>query len=171
MTVLDVFHIGIVVPDIEVAAQELTAGLGLEFVEPRIARAAAFDDRGSTRELALRISYSRQGPPYIELLESQGIEGLYGSQETGLHHVGLWTADPGSVLKHLTGQGIRIEAAQYGADSSIIALYTAPSAMAGTRFEYVNRALQPDVDLWLKTAPALSSEPTGDPPNSPPGGS
>jgi catechol 2,3-dioxygenase-like lactoylglutathione lyase family enzyme len=171
MTVLDVFHIGIVVPDIEVAAHELTAGLGLEFVEPMIARAAAFDDRGSTRELALRISYSRQGPPYIELLESQGIEGLYGSQEIGLHHVGLWAADPGSVLKHLSGAGIKIEAAQYEADSSIIALYTEPSAMAGTRFEYVNRSLQPNIDLWLKTAPALTTESTVDPPDNPPGGS
>jgi len=169
MTILNIFHIGIVVPDIEAAALKLTAGLGIEFIEPMTARAAVFDDRGSTRELALRITYSRQGPPYVELLESQGIEGLYGSQETGLHHVGLWTSDPRAVLEHLSGEGIRIEAAQYGADSSIIALYTEPSGTAGARFEYVNRALQPDVDLWLRTAPTLT-KPMGDASNVPPGG-
>jgi len=150
------FHIGILVPDLESAAHQLSSLLDVTFVQPMVARADVFDDRGAKRELELLITYSREGPPHLELLQSQGADGLYAPPEHGLHHVGLWEPDPEAVVRRLAALGVGLEASQHTREGSIIALYTEPADSAGTRFEYVNTTLRPNVEDWLATSDALT---------------
>lgn len=157
------FHIGILVPDLESAAHRLSSLLDVTFVQPRLAQADVFDDRGAKRELELLITYSREGPPHLELLQSQGDEGLYAPPEHGLHHVGLWEPDPEAVLRRLQALGVGLEASQHTREGSIIALYTEPADSAGTRFEYVNTALRPGVEEWITTSDALPHDHSGPP--------
>jgi hypothetical protein len=76
------FHVGILVRDIEIAARDFSAILGLEFEPVRTAPVV-------TGEM-MRFRYSRQGPPYLELVEMAGS--------------GIWAPDQGEGL-----HGIRVE--------------------------------------------------------------
>ena len=58
------FHVGILVKDIEAAAADFIALLGVEF-EPVHAQQVGTGD-------TVRLCYSLQGPPYLELMEMTG---------------------------------------------------------------------------------------------------
>ena len=78
------FHIGILVKDVEAARADFTARLGVEF-EPVHSQQIA---TGETT----RFCYSRQGPPYLELVEMTGTGSWSPEQPEGFHHIGL--SDP-----------------------------------------------------------------------------
>ncbi|MBV9996689.1 MAG: VOC family protein [Caulobacteraceae bacterium] len=83
------YHFGIVVRNIERAQAELSELLGLHWH-----RAIASDGLRDTPEgvklINSRFCYSKEGPPYFELLEQR--PGTIW-EKTGLHHIGVWTDD------------------------------------------------------------------------------
>ena len=107
MTATNLFHVGILVPDLDEAVARFTEVLGLSFKEPAVAHVDRFEQGSSVEALDLRISWSIQGPPYLELLESQDNSGLYGHPHEGLHHVGLWEPDPEALIDRLRNLGAR----------------------------------------------------------------
>jgi catechol 2,3-dioxygenase-like lactoylglutathione lyase family enzyme len=149
MTVRNFFHVGILVPDIRDAMARFSDVLGLEFKEPAIAHVDDFDDTTGRRVLDLSITWATTGPPFVELLEAQGEDGLYGSNRLGLHHVGLYDRDPPSLIEELVGKGLRREATQWAPDGSIIAVYTAPEEMHGTRFEFIDQSREQGMNDWI----------------------
>ena len=90
------YHVGIVVPDVEAAQAHLTDLLGLTWgpvLETEALDVRAFDDGGGEgRDLVVpnKLSYSTE-PPYIELV--QEIPGTVWecNEHSNLHHVGVWT--------------------------------------------------------------------------------
>jgi catechol 2,3-dioxygenase-like lactoylglutathione lyase family enzyme len=149
MTVRNFFHVGILVPDIGEAIERFSDVLGLEFKEPAIAHVDDFDDTTGHRVLDLRITWATTGPPFVELLEAQGEEGLYGTMQLGLHHVGLYDPLPEGVIEELVGKGLRQEATQWTRDGRIIAVYTAPEEMDGTRLEFIDHAREAGMNAWI----------------------
>jgi catechol 2,3-dioxygenase-like lactoylglutathione lyase family enzyme len=149
MTATNLFHVGILVPDMAEATERFAQVLGLTFKEPAIARVDRFEQGSKVEVLDLRITWSVEGPPYLELLESQDNEGLYGRAQEGLHHVGLWEPDPEALMKRLQGLGLRNEATQYAPDDGILATYTAPREMYGTRLEFIEGSRRPGMEAWL----------------------
>lgn len=149
MTATNLFHVGILVPDIREAATRFSDVLGITFRDPAIAHVDRFDQGGRIEALDLRITWSIEGPPYLELLESQDNEGLYGTLQEGLHHVGLWEPDPSSLMTRLIGLGLRNEATQYDPDGGVLATYTAPDEMYRTRLEFINELRRPGMETWL----------------------
>jgi len=149
MTVRNFFHVGILVPDIREAMAKFSDVLGLKFKEPAIAHVDDFDDSNGRRVLDLVITWATTGPPFIELLEAQGEDGLYGSKELGLHHVGLYDPDPAGLMEELAGKGLRREATQWTPAGTIIAAYTAPEELHGTRLEFIDRSREQGMNDWI----------------------
>ena len=149
MTVRNYFHVGILVPDIRAAMTRFSDVLGLEFKEPAVAHVDDFDDTTGRRTLDLLITWATTGPPFVELLEAQGEGGLYGSRQLGLHHVGLYDPGPEALIEELMGKGLRREATQWSEDGRIIAVYTAPEEMHGTRLEFIDQGREQGMNDWI----------------------
>ncbi|MBI4259925.1 MAG: VOC family protein [Actinobacteria bacterium] len=149
MTARNFFHVGILVPDMREAMARFSDVLRLDFMEPAVAHVDDFDDAGGRRVLDLNITWARQGPPYVELLEAQD-EGLYGTANLGLHHVGLYDPDCEGLIEELVGKGLRREATQWTPEGRIIAVYTAPEEMHGTRLEFIDQSREAGMNAWLR---------------------
>jgi catechol 2,3-dioxygenase-like lactoylglutathione lyase family enzyme len=149
MTASNLFHVGILVPDLDEAVERFAEVLGLSFKEPAVAHVDRFEQGASVEALDLRISWSIQGPPYLELLESQDNSGLYGHSHEGLHHVGLWEPDPEALMDRLRNLGLGQEATQYTPDDRILATYTAPAELYGTRLEFIDASRRPGMEAWI----------------------
>src|SRR5207244_2451818 len=101
-------HVGILVLDVEAAMREYRDALDLAFVDPVRVRVPRLHEstpvpREST--LDVTITYSRQGPPYYELMGATG-DGLYASANVGLHHLGLWAAECKARRAELLARGL-----------------------------------------------------------------
>jgi hypothetical protein len=118
-------------------------------MDPAVAHVDAFEQPSGMSVLDLRITWSKEGPPYLELLESQDNDGLYGHHQEGLHHIGLWEPDPGKLMDRLVSIGLVKEAMQHGPDDSIIAAYTGPDELYGTRLEFIDESRRPGMEAWL----------------------
>lgn len=102
-------HIGVVVEDLDRAMSELTALLGLEWLPVVRSGHQTHSAAGSALpETGPLLTMSRQGPPYIELL--QCVPGTIWS-EPGLHHIGYWSADARGDSSRMAEQGFALQAA------------------------------------------------------------
>lgn len=149
MTATNLFHIGVLVPNLDKAMDRFSDALGLTFMDPAVAHVDAFEQASGMSVLDLRITWSKEGPPYLELLESQDNHGLYGRHLEGLHHVGLWEPDPAKLMERLEGMGLVKEALQWSPEKKIIAAYTAPRELYGTRLEFIEASRKPGMEAWL----------------------
>jgi catechol 2,3-dioxygenase-like lactoylglutathione lyase family enzyme len=124
------FHIGILVKDVEDARADFTARLGVEF-EPVQSQQIA---TGETT----RFCYSRQGPPYLELVEMTGTGNWSAEQPEGFHHLGL--SDP-DLPARCAAFGDRVDLIAPGADGSPLVALTPPEALHGVRVEYFDATM------------------------------
>jgi catechol 2,3-dioxygenase-like lactoylglutathione lyase family enzyme len=79
------FHVGILVRDIDQAAEDFKALLGLRFEPVRAAPMV-------TGEVG-RFRYSLEGPPYLELVQMTGSGLLAPAHGEGLHHIAFSEPD------------------------------------------------------------------------------
>ena len=149
MTATNLFHVGVLAPDLDEATERFSEVLGLTFKDPAVAHVDRFEQKSRVEVLDLRITWSVEGPPYLELLESQDNDGLYGRAQEGLHHIGLWEPDPEGLIERLMGLGLKNEATQYMPDERILATYTAPDELYGTRLEFIEAGRRPGMEAWL----------------------
>ncbi len=149
MTATNLFHVGVLVPDLDEGIARFSEVLGLTFKDPAIAHVDRFEQLSRVEQLDLRITWSVEGPPYLELLESQDNDGLYGRGQEGLHHLGLWEPDPETLIARLKTIGLREEATQFMPDDRILATYTGPDELYGTRLEFIEAGRRPGMEAWL----------------------
>lgn len=123
------FQVGIVVPDIEKAMEELGASLGVEMIGPL------------ERELddgVLRIAFARTPPPYVELLEGPAGSIWDPADGAGMHHLGYWSDD-------LDADGARLEEAGTPLELDLgFARYYGPAPATGARVELIDIGYRPD---------------------------
>ncbi len=135
MTATDLYHVGILVSDIDEGIRRFSTLLGLSFNEPRIV-AVTIEEAGRSSPRELKVSYSVEGPPFLELIESQE-DGLWGAQQgEGLHHVGSWEGDLGARLNGLTDEGTPVEV-KISVGDRLVAVYLDPEPVHNTRVELV----------------------------------
>ena len=153
MTVETYFHVGIFVYDIEEAIERYSKTLGLSFVDPVMNGIPHLVDEGRESSLVLPIAYATQGPPYYELLQMTGADGLYGRHlGEGIHHLGLWNPDVAGTVARLENEGVRLEAAQYTAEGEFVAAYFRPGDLHAVRIELVDEARRPMMEEWVHGA-------------------
>ncbi|MEU9100360.1 VOC family protein [Streptomyces sp. NPDC048361] len=145
------FHIGVVVPDLEKAIEYYSRMHGLDFTKPAHVTNPRIEDP-HPHEQVVHVAFSKQGPPYFELIESDGDEGIYSSAKEGqILYLGFWEADMDGRMEKLRAEGIGIEAVSRSAEGATPDwIITEPDAM-GVRYEYVDLAEKQAIETWIET--------------------
>ena len=99
---LPMYHVGVVVENIEEAMEELTRAMWLRWEKIRDRQ------RGPWK---FRVAYCLEGPPYIELLEGRKEPGHPFDTTNGprLDHIGLWSDDFEADRKRLAEGGLPVQ--------------------------------------------------------------
>jgi catechol 2,3-dioxygenase-like lactoylglutathione lyase family enzyme len=137
----DLYHVGIVVPDIGSAAERLTKLAGYTWTKP-VEFTLAITTAAGEFEIANRFVYSVQAP-HLEVI--QEVSGTIWTAPA--HHLAYWVDDLAAAAEQLEQAGYVHEARPSGETLSTFAYYTDP---AGIRIEIVDRALFPDWPGFLK---------------------
>lgn len=125
------FHVGILVRDVEAAAEDFTRLLGLEFEPTRTAPIV------SGEMMRFRYSVQQEGP-YLELVQMTD-SGIWGPEVgEGLHHIAFAADDvPGRCLAFDNRADTVVE----GEGGSARVIFTHPEALHGIRIEYLQTAM------------------------------
>ena len=135
------YHVGIVVPDIEIAVARLTELIGVTWgpiVE--VDALAIRDASGSDLEVPNRLCYSTSSP-YLELIEEVPGTVWVCNDYSNLHHIGVWSEDLTGDSAHFSTSECLLQIC--GRDGSV-----APATFAyhrdplGIRIELVDVAMK-----------------------------
>lgn len=142
-------HVGIVVDQIEPAMASIGAALGLTWcvVESRDLR--VWTPEGE-QTVAMRLTYSREGPAHVELLErAPGTvwDRPSDGSSQGFHHVGRWSDDVEADAARLESCGLTRAVA--GLDSKGRLLFTYHRRTEGGFVELVSRRMEPAFARWI----------------------
>ncbi|KOS58180.1 VOC family protein [Rhodococcus rhodochrous] len=147
------YHAGILVRNLDDAIKYFTENLGYTFNPPTTVTVHEVEDRiaGTSAPAEARVTYSRQGPFRLELIEFSGT-GIYSSAlGEGLHHLGVWESDPESRLRELEAEGRAVDAVFRRPDGGVSVFYAAPEHVGGVRIEYVSAAQRERLEHWFDT--------------------
>lgn len=147
LKVEDLYHTGIVVPNLEAAIKRLSAVAGYSWTRPMEGPLTIRTADGQ-QTVDFRFVYSLQ-QPHIELIqEVPGTPWVAGSSNA-VHHLGYFTDDLATTASALQAHGFTLELcpAGDGEAPSIFAYYLSPD---GVRVEIVDRNIMGDFDAFLK---------------------
>ena len=150
----DQFHVGIRVPDLDAAMDQLGASLDVTWAEARDnPEQALWTPEAGLQHLRLRFVYSAEGPQHLELL--QGPPGSFwdGSDEPGAHHIGVWVDDIVNETDRMVHAGWKLIGAQRDpSDREGYGVFTYLQPPAGVIVEFVDRAIEPGFRQWWSAA-------------------
>jgi catechol 2,3-dioxygenase-like lactoylglutathione lyase family enzyme len=130
-----IFHVGVLVHDLDAGVKRFSAILGLTFGEAQVYPVQLEWD-GQRHSTDVRFCYSVEGPPYLELIETQDNDGPFGKANgEGLHHIAAWESSIERRLNALPAIGAAPEVVIFGEDDEKIAAYLSPDAAMHTRIE------------------------------------
>ncbi|HEY1704502.1 MAG TPA: VOC family protein [Trebonia sp.] len=151
MTFTEMFHVGVIVSDLDAAAAEFGELLGVSWAVPVREDLRVRTPAGGVRA-NVRFTYSRggSGTPLIELIESlPGTPWWPGEGVTAvLHHIGFWTGSLGADAARLSASGAPAEVCLPGRDGTL-KLFTYHQLAHGPRIELVDTARRPAVLEWV----------------------
>jgi hypothetical protein len=145
----DLYHTGIVVPELDAAMAGLSALAGYRWIAP-LTYTLPFRTATGTRELTSTIVYSVQSP-HVELLQEVPESPWTAAPGNAVHHLGYFTdnlAETGRMLER-NGFTLEMTADVSPPDLALFAYYV---DAFGTRIEIVDRALFPDFPAFLQSA-------------------
>lgn len=139
----DLYHTGIIVPDVGAAAARLTASAGYRWTKPLEHTIAVHTPDGEL-DVPMRLVYSVQAP-HLELV--QEVPGTLWSRTPAgaAHHVGYWADDIAATSAELERAGFPLEVRPTVPGS--FAYHRAPD---GLRIEIVQRAMFGDWPAFLE---------------------
>jgi catechol 2,3-dioxygenase-like lactoylglutathione lyase family enzyme len=141
----DFYHVGLVVPDLDSAAAQLTAAGGYEWTQP-VEYTLSVTTSAGDADVPFEFVYSLQAP-HLELVQEVPGTIWTATAARAAHHVGYWVDDIAAAASGLEAAGYRQEARPAGETLSTFAYYLDP---AGVRIEIVDRALFPDWPGFLE---------------------
>jgi hypothetical protein len=140
---LDVFHVGLVVEDIDVAMATIGANLGIRWAPMQARGQAVRTGGGEARIEEIRFTYSADGPPHVELIEATPGSVWGAPQPHVLHHIGAFSDD----IATPPGEGLVLEfGGGHDEAPTGFAYYTAPD---GIRVELVDASRRKDFARWF----------------------
>jgi hypothetical protein len=146
----ELYHVGYVVDDIEIAMAHYSKALGLTWavVTPRSLRVVA-SGSDTPQSVELLATYSVQGPPYVELIQELS-GGVWGSGALRLDHLGYWVDDLAGSFAQLRADGLdaSVQAVDEH-DCPIRFSYQRASSDSGPWIELVDRAVRPGLMAWV----------------------
>ena len=144
----EIFHIGIRVPNIETAMEEMGESLNVTWAElvENPSQGLWTPDDGQ-QNIPLKFVYSREGDQHLELLEGQPGSFWDGNENPGVHHFGVWVDDVKVETERLLDHGWDLlGAAKSPAEGFGNMTYLAPSN--GTILELVASINKPRFERW-----------------------
>jgi catechol 2,3-dioxygenase-like lactoylglutathione lyase family enzyme len=141
----DLYHVGLVVADIESAAAQLTAAAGYQWTKP-VEYTLSVTTADGDADVPFAFVYSLQAP-HLELVQEVPGTIWTATADRAAHHLGYWVDDIAAAASRLEAVGYRQEARPAGETASTFAYYLDP---AGVRIEIVDRALFPDWPGFLE---------------------
>ncbi|MFJ9629400.1 VOC family protein [Streptomyces sp. NPDC091280] len=143
----DLYHTGIVVPDIEEWKTRLTRLAGHHWTETMAADLPVRTADGE-RVLPLRYAYSLEAP-HLELVQEIPGTPWTPAPQLSVHHLGYFCDDLRATSARLEAAGFPLEAcALVDGTPALFAYHRNPY---GLRIEVVDRTLIPDFDTYLRT--------------------
>ena len=95
------YHVGMIVPDVPRAMEELTEVLGVSWGRVQ-RRENLMETPDGPRSIDVCFAYTIDGPPHLEVIEHRPGT-VFGT--LGLHHLGVWTNDAASESARLDAAG------------------------------------------------------------------
>lgn len=144
------FHHGLIVDDIHVSMAQLSKALGIDWAPVR-----TFDPLrvwlpdGGWSQADLQVTYSRQGPIHIELIQAVPGGAYDVLRQASRAHVGAWTDDVGAHVESLLAEGWHLLCAgaspkhRYGQMAYV-------ARGDGPVLELVGEAIRPMIEDWLR---------------------
>jgi hypothetical protein len=104
----DIFHIGIIVPNMETGMEEISSRFGVTWPRPPGPAEVLARTKEGTGPLASRFVYSAEGPPWFELIEA--VPGtVWAAQASNIHHMGAFVDDMDAEIERLIAEGNELE--------------------------------------------------------------
>lgn len=142
------FHVGYVVADLAEAMERLTATAGLRWAAARTLVTTLRTPAGEV-STEVHLTYSVQGPPYLELIGEQPGT-VWGSEHRGFHHMGYWSGHFADDIETLTGAGFEFEAAAVDEHGALSRFAYLREPHTGLRVELRDEARRPRMERWLR---------------------
>ena len=140
----DIYHVGIIVPDMEVAMDELGRRFGCGWRDPSTATVRV-RDHGGDRILSPRVTFCDQSTPIaLELIEALPGTVWHVGESSQLHHFGLYVESVQAAIDEL-GPGMTLEMAGLDRDG-MLAGFCYVNDSLGVRMELVERGGLPPLD-------------------------
>jgi hypothetical protein len=143
------FHNGVVVADLEAAMATLGKAFDLQWTQPhRFSGLSLWTPERGLESIDLLVSYSRQGPQRLELIEAKET-GFYSyPREPGPHHAGIWVDDLAHEIRQLRRQGWQVAAAGGSPDENYGLFAYLEHAHSHLLLELVSTELRPALESW-----------------------
>jgi Glyoxalase/Bleomycin resistance protein/Dioxygenase superfamily len=147
----DLYHTGIIVPDLEAAMDRLSALAGYRWITP-LTYKLPFRSTAGTHELSSTFVYSLESP-HLELIEEVTGSPWVAAPGNSIHHLGYFTDNLSESARVLQANGFTFELT---ADVSPpdLALFAYYIDAFGTRIEIFDRSLFPDFPAFLQSQAA-----------------
>jgi catechol 2,3-dioxygenase-like lactoylglutathione lyase family enzyme len=146
-------HIGILVEDLEEGISRYSKILGVRFRPPFHGKFAGLEQNGVVAPAELLLTYSMEGPVYVELMQATG-DGVWSAKHGfGLHHFGGFVSDITAQTRRLAQAGLRPEASAYTPGGELLLSYFRPGDLMGTRYELLSEKLRPGWETWVAGGP------------------
>jgi len=139
------YHVGVVASDLEATMDAHTTALGSTWASVQTLTVALCDEQGCT-DTPVRITYSRQGPTYLELIEA--VPGTVWTAADGVHHLGVWCDDVDGESRRLDEEGFPAVAWAQGRDDER-AWFAYHSVPGLGLVELVDRRSRPAFERWM----------------------
>jgi catechol 2,3-dioxygenase-like lactoylglutathione lyase family enzyme len=154
---MKLFHIALVVPDLDRTMRDLSRTLDLHWREPT--------ERESGSPFP-RTVFSVEGPPFYELLQGPSGGPWDGSDGPRFDHVGYWSDDLEADKRRLAHQGVEVEVDGATLMGTPFGYFRDPAN--GLRFELVDVSVRRELyQRWGRAEPEeSSSRPSSSRPNS-----
>lgn len=155
-----VFHSGVLVPDLGAAMSDLGTSLGVEWAATREVEQSVWSPEAGCATVPLRFTYSVHGPQHIELVEGPTGTVWAAGETPGVHHVGVWVDDVEKETRSLLGAGWHMIAAHHPPEDGFgVFSYVAPPS--GLIVELVASVIRPQFEAWWSAGAAVGRPAAG----------
>ncbi len=143
-----IFHVGHLVPDLEVAMDQLGSSLGLTWTQviTREDQRVWTPEHGQ-RRVPLKFVYSMEGPQRLELIEGVADSPWWSGDVQNLHHAGAW-ADVPALTEDLISRGWSLVCSQVSPEEGYGA-FSYVRSPSGFLLEPVTEANKPRMERWF----------------------
>jgi len=149
----ELFHVGIVVPDVHAALDHFSDLLGIVWGPVVAVDAHDVRDRdGSDLSLPTTLCYSTS-PPYLELIQETPGTVWVCNEHSNLHHIGFWSDALTADSDHLVTSRCPLELC--GREGGQVPVsFTYNRDPLGVRIELVDAAMRPAMEQYNFVAPS-----------------